>query len=94
MLQSDFAILNIARLVAANIPPGTVQPMVFLATELAPEASARGRTPNRNAMDVMRIGRNLSLTASKVAGSGQLEVVLASRPRRRNPAPMTITRGK
>ena len=34
--------IKMARLVAANIPPSTVQPMVLRATELAPEANANG----------------------------------------------------
>ena len=32
----------------------TVHPIVFLAIELAPEASANGKTPNKNAIDVIR----------------------------------------
>ena len=57
-----------AKLVAASIPPSTVQPIVLRATELAPEAKANGNTPRINAMDVIKIGRKRSRTASNVAG--------------------------
>ena len=54
--------------VAPSIPPKTVQPMVERATPPAPVAKAKGNTPNINAIDVIIIGRNLSLTAASVAG--------------------------
>ena len=56
-----------ARIVAASIPPSTVQPMVERAWAPAPEAKASGITPRINAMEVISIGRNRSLTASNVA---------------------------
>src|ERR1700712_3723342 len=56
-----------ARLVAASIPPKTVQPIVLRATELAPVAKANGITPNIKAMDVIKIGRNRNFTESNVA---------------------------
>src|SRR5579871_16566 len=66
MTTNKTGTINIARPVAATIPPNTVQPIVLRATELAPVASASGRTPSINAMDVINIGRRRSRTASSV----------------------------
>ncbi len=51
---------------AAIIPPNTVNPIVLRATAPAPVANTNGITPKINAMDVIKMGRNLSLTASTV----------------------------
>ena len=42
-----------ARVVAAIIPPKTVQPMVLRLSAAAPSANARGRTPSMNANEVI-----------------------------------------
>jgi len=59
---------------AASIPPRTVNPIVLRATAPAPVENASGRTPRRNAMDVITIGRKRSLTASRVDLSALLPV--------------------
>ena len=58
--------------VAATMPPSTVQPMVERAIPLAPVASANGTTPKINASDVITIGRRRSFTACKVAGNNAI----------------------
>src|SRR5579875_397171 len=68
MSTNNTGTIKMANKVAANMPPNTVQPMVARATAPAPVAKAKGNTPNIKAMEVMIMGRNLSLTASSVAG--------------------------
>ena len=58
-----------AKTVAAVIPPKTVQPIVCLDTAPAPVDSMSGIIPKINAKEVIMMGRNLNLTASKVASS-------------------------
>ena len=58
--------MNMANEEAEIIPPSTVNPMVRRATAPAPVASTSGITPRIKAIDVITIGRNLSLTASMV----------------------------
>ncbi|MNL52539.1 hypothetical protein D3C87_1757270 [compost metagenome] len=60
--------MNKAKIVADNIPPITVQPIVCLDTAPAPTDSAKGTTPKMKAKEVITIGRNLNLTASIVDG--------------------------
>ncbi|OPX94619.1 MAG: hypothetical protein A4E58_02519 [Syntrophorhabdus sp. PtaB.Bin006] len=51
------------------MPPVTAVPMAFMAPAPAPVAMARGRTPKKKASDVMMTGRNLTLTAPRVAST-------------------------
>ena len=55
--------------VAAIMPPITAIPIAFCAAEPAPLDVARGVTPRMKAKEVMIIGRNLILQASKVASN-------------------------
>ena len=58
-----------ASIVAVNIPPNTVNPIVLRAMAPAPVEKAKGNTPNIKAMEVIMIGLKRSLTASNVAGT-------------------------
>jgi len=60
---------KIAKEVADNIPPNTVQPMVLRDSAAAPLANAKGKTPRMKAREVIIIGRKRNCTASKVAGT-------------------------
>ena len=52
---------------AESIPPVTAVPMAFIAPAPAPVAMASGRTPKKNAIEVIMTGRNLTRTAPRVA---------------------------
>ena len=53
--------------VAESIPPTTAVPMAFWAPDPAPLDMASGKTPKKNAIEVMMTGRNLVFTAPRVA---------------------------
>src|SRR6266487_3920759 len=52
---------------AASIPPITVVPMIWRATDPAPDAVHSGTLPRMKAKDVIRIGRSRSLAPSRAA---------------------------
>jgi hypothetical protein len=54
---------------AASMPPITVVPMIWRATEPAPDAVHSGTLPRMNAKEVIRIGRNRSLAPSRAAST-------------------------
>ena len=57
---------------AASMPPITVVPMIWRATEPAPEAVHSGTQPRINANDVIRIGRSRSRAPSSAASTRSL----------------------
>ena len=54
---------------AASIPPITVVPMIWRATDPAPVAVHSGTQPRMNAKDVIKIGRRRSLAPSSAASA-------------------------
>ena len=54
---------------AASMPPITVVPMIWRATEPAPDAVHNGTQPRINANDVIRIGRRRSRAPSSAAST-------------------------
>ena len=54
---------------AAIIPPITVVPMIWRATEPAPVAVHNGTQPRTNANDVIKIGRRRSLAPASAASA-------------------------
>ena len=53
--------------VAASIPPITVVPMIWRATDPAPLAVQSGTQPSTNANEVIRMGRKRNLAAASAA---------------------------
>ncbi len=65
--------------VAVSMPPMTAMPISFWLADPALLAMASGRTPRRNAMEVIRIGRILSRAASTAASSAERPSSCSSR---------------
>jgi glutamate formiminotransferase len=59
--------MKTAMSVAASIPPITVVPMIWRATDPAPLAVHSGTHPRMNANDVIRIGRRRTRAAVRAA---------------------------